>query len=75
MGSLGTYRNQTIAGPLREETDCEDDEESEHVATGLEESLVGSAAGRLVFDAKSFLDLFQFYQDDRVVGVAVRVVL
>jgi hypothetical protein len=69
------YRDQTVAGPLRKEADSENDEESKHVASCLEESNIRACLAGLFFEAQCFLDLFQFDKHDWIVWVAVGMVL
>jgi hypothetical protein len=71
----GIVRDETVAGPLREETKRSNEQKSVAVAAGLEE--VEVAAGLLVleFETDGLLDLVVLELDGRVVDVAVGVVL
>jgi hypothetical protein len=71
---VGVVREESVAGPLREETERDDEHESVPVALGLEE--VGERRGLLGEELKAdgLLDLFVLELNQRIVDVAVGVV-
>jgi len=72
---VGVVGEEGVAGPLREETEGDDEHESVPVALGLEEIEVGGALLSVEFEADGLLDLLVLELDQRVVDVAVSVVL
>ncbi|KAI6754760.1 hypothetical protein HG530_012512 [Fusarium avenaceum] len=67
--------DKTVATPLTEETDGQDDEETVAVALGLEEREIARGIHCLILQANSSSDLLHLHCDRRVVPVTVGVVL
>lgn len=76
MQSSGTtHRDQTVSRPLGEETDSENDEESKKVSSSLEKRHVRATHSGCVFEAESFFNLLHLNQDNRIVRIAIGMVL
>ena len=72
---VGVVGEESVAGPLREETERDDEHESVPVALGLEEVEVGGTLLGIELEADGLLDLLVLELHQRVVDVAVGVVL
>jgi hypothetical protein len=73
--SVEVVRDETIARPLGEESDSDDDAHAPTVATGSEEGLPANLSSDFTIEVNGGLDFFVLVLDQRIFGVAIGVIV